>query len=331
VHAYTDERLGIHVAGPHEAFDRFEDVLVQHMAKGVNLSSDAAKKIPPQIRLKALVNAFEKWLDQAIFVDGKFHADLHPGNIFMDVTAEQLADPVALSKLTNPSITLIDMGAVGQITMPERHAFAELFTATLLRSPDQAIGALEMLGPIDAKLIPALRKDILAIMGEPKAKILEKLSQIAASAATTYNLPIPESLMRFNRSRDLLELAIKNANAELDIIDPLKKYGRVEPFEIYARTAAKRIGFQLPAELAQSAAEAVVGKMPKFAQRKLQPYMPNADHVVRTELLQSTFKDNRKRIARYFASVPTRCVDAVMTKVFRRRTDVLPPIEKITD
>ena len=63
----------------------------------------------------------EVWFTQ-IFRDRFFHADIHPGNIFVDVTKPQ-----------RPVLQLIDFGIVGKLSWQDHHYIAENMMAVVHR------------------------------------------------------------------------------------------------------------------------------------------------------------------------------------------------------
>jgi ubiquinone biosynthesis protein len=78
--------------------------------------------------------------------DGFFHADLHPGNLFIESTTR---------------IGLIDFGMVGVIDQESRAGLEQLLVALVQRDSDSMVDALLALGMAEPKIDrEALRKDL---------------------------------------------------------------------------------------------------------------------------------------------------------------------------
>jgi ubiquinone biosynthesis protein len=88
---------------------------------------------------------------EMVFEDGFFHADPHPGNLFVEPDGR---------------IALIDFGLVGLIDEPGREKLARLLLAIVSREPDRLVDACLALGvargPVDRD---RLRDDLGALVG----------------------------------------------------------------------------------------------------------------------------------------------------------------------
>ncbi|MDR0990514.1 MAG: hypothetical protein LBL92_04025 [Propionibacteriaceae bacterium] len=105
-------------------------VLTMEFMNGVKINDFAALDAQGLDRTAIARHFFELYL-QMFLKDGLYHADPHPGNVFVR------ADGV---------IQLIDFGMVGRIDEPTRRHLADLITATLRRQPDDIVVALRQLG-----------------------------------------------------------------------------------------------------------------------------------------------------------------------------------------
>ncbi|HYT14080.1 MAG TPA: AarF/ABC1/UbiB kinase family protein [Candidatus Nitrosopolaris sp.] len=84
--------------------------------------------------------------------DGFFHADLHPGNLFIETSAR---------------IGLIDFGMVGVIDEQAKAGLSQLVMALVQRDSDGMVDALAALGMADPKVDRAsLRKDLDSLVAE---------------------------------------------------------------------------------------------------------------------------------------------------------------------
>ena len=90
-------------------------------------------------RLTVANRTVEAYFHQ-FFEEGFFHADPHPGNIFVKKG----------SAPDDPIITFVDFGMVGSVTKSMKRAFRDIFTGFLLRDAHTLVDALARLGFIGA-------------------------------------------------------------------------------------------------------------------------------------------------------------------------------------
>jgi predicted unusual protein kinase regulating ubiquinone biosynthesis (AarF/ABC1/UbiB family) len=88
------------------------------------------------------------------FVEGFFHADPHPGNIFL----KRDSDP------SDPVIAFIDFGMVGRLTKTMKKSLTGLFLAVLGRDPHNLVNSLKSLGFIGEKANMAAIEKGLGLM-----------------------------------------------------------------------------------------------------------------------------------------------------------------------
>ncbi|MEO6115585.1 MAG: AarF/UbiB family protein, partial [Pseudolysinimonas sp.] len=93
---------------------------------------------------KAVAQALARATFQQIFVAGFFHADPHPGNIF--VTPAASSDPAAPNPHTAWHLTYIDFGMMGEISDTLRSGLRDFILAALGRDTRGLVTALEKLG-----------------------------------------------------------------------------------------------------------------------------------------------------------------------------------------
>jgi ubiquinone biosynthesis protein len=93
------------------------DAMVMQRIYGIQISNLDALRASGADIPKLAANGVEIFFTQ-VFRDNFFHADMHPGNIFVDVT-----DPA------NPQYAAVDFGIVGTLTDKDRRYLAENFLA----------------------------------------------------------------------------------------------------------------------------------------------------------------------------------------------------------
>ena len=121
-------------------------VLTQERVYGVKISDVAALDAANLNREELALNFFRALLQQVIF-DGFFHADPHPGNVWVNVETGR--------------IVFLDMGLMGSLALDDRFALGELIWA-LQDHDDQAITRVlvAMCGPSRNYDFAALKRDV---------------------------------------------------------------------------------------------------------------------------------------------------------------------------
>src|SRR5699024_10988674 len=103
---------------PHIYFDySCESVLVMERIRGVPIDDTAALQAAG-VDFKVLAERGVEIFFKQVFRDNFFHADMHPGNIFVDVSQPQ-----------RPRYIGVDFGIVGALTTEDQRYLAENFLA----------------------------------------------------------------------------------------------------------------------------------------------------------------------------------------------------------
>jgi ubiquinone biosynthesis protein len=117
-------------------------VLTMGFVRGVKIS-DVAALDAAGIDREALAHTFLRAIIKQILIDGFFHADPHPGNIFVDTT--------------DGTITFLDLGLIGQLTRDQRMDLLDLM-ASIQAKDSRAIATVAMRlcthrGPVDEEAV----------------------------------------------------------------------------------------------------------------------------------------------------------------------------------
>jgi len=152
---------------------------------------------------------------QMFFVDGLFHGDPHPGNIFV--------------RPGRPEVILVDFGMVDRISAPRREALRRAFTAIVDRD---ALGLVRAL--VDMGFIP-LTKDIQPLVQfterilqkyrdisppELKAMNIEEIgNDIIEALQLSPSIQIPNDFILFGRVVGMLNGLASQLDAETNIIE----------------------------------------------------------------------------------------------------------------
>jgi predicted unusual protein kinase regulating ubiquinone biosynthesis (AarF/ABC1/UbiB family) len=110
-------------------------VLVLEWIDGIKVNDYPALDAQKINRLEVAKRTVEAYFHQ-FFDEGFFHADPHPGNIFVKKG----------SAPDNPIITFVDFGMVGSVTKSMKRSFKDVFMGFLLRDSRTLVSALARLG-----------------------------------------------------------------------------------------------------------------------------------------------------------------------------------------
>lgn len=200
---YQKPEQGINAVGLAQGVPVKEDVLVITLAPGRELSRIAKSERTPALE-NALARLLRIWFVEAIFGSGFFHADLHPGNIFLE------AGPDAKSP---DLLTLIDFGNCGSFTLPLRRGLAAMMLSAATRSTEHTVKALEDMGILPLRAAASF-SDYLQDLYRRDLNLSDRVSNLIASAHSR-GFPVPRELLLFNRSKMFLEAELQDVNTQL--------------------------------------------------------------------------------------------------------------------
>ncbi|MEA2083749.1 MAG: AarF/ABC1/UbiB kinase family protein [Thermodesulfobacteriota bacterium] len=217
-----------------------------------------------------------------IFVHGFFHADPHPGNIFV------LPDNV---------ICYIDFGMMGRLDLETRERFADLIMSIAHRDEREAAEALLRLtlseeGPD----YPALQKDVAEFMDQHcyrplKDVELGPLLHQLLETATRHRLGIPPDLFLMIKALSTVEGLGRALDPDLDVVEQTAPFmKRIQLNRIHPRRIAKDMvgsGTELfhllkdiPGEVRKILKLARQGKVKmEFEHRGLEPMIAANDRI----------------------------------------------------
>jgi len=155
---------------------------------------------------------------QQIFEDGFFHADPHPGNVFI------LGDP------DRPVIAMIDLGLVGHLTPQLRDRTIDLMVAAVREDFRGVADALYQIGRPTKKIDRQAYEAEVAVLAQ---KYLGKsLGEIELSAllrdlvdgARRYGIEIPSGFLMMGKALMTVEGVGKEIYPDLDVFEEVKPY-----------------------------------------------------------------------------------------------------------
>jgi ubiquinone biosynthesis protein len=147
-----------------------------------------------------------------IYVDGFFHADPHPGNIFIVGTPEQ------------PVIVLLDLGLVGRLSPEMREKVVDLMIAIVREDLDGMAEAFLSIGRPGARVDrDAFKAEVQRIgekyVGKPLKEIeLAALIRDLVAGAIKFEIEIPPDFLMMGKSLMTIEGIAKELYPEIDVI-----------------------------------------------------------------------------------------------------------------
>lgn len=167
---------------------------------------------PKEVAKKAINSFFEQ-----VFVDGFFHADPHPGNVFVDPEG---------------NLIYLDFGMMGKLPESDKELLGDLFIAIEMRDTERILHAVKglskidfienesgLLGEIDSLLNNYYSADLKDIQ---LTELLEKFRAIILK----YNLQIPADFFLLIKAISSMENNVRLLYPEIPLLDYLKPHAR---------------------------------------------------------------------------------------------------------
>ena len=207
-------------------------VITLERFEGHKLHEAISAGFEPKSLAQTALNAMVK----QIFEDGFFHADPHPGNVFV------------MGLPARPCLGLIDLGMVGRLSPRMRDLTVDVMVAAVRKDYDGIADALFAIGTPSRKVdLEAFRTEV-ALLAE---KYLGKqLKDIAVSslirdlvgAGTKYGLEIPTDFLLVGKAMMTVEGIGKQLDPSLDVLEATRPFF----LELMKRRySPERMGYQL--------------------------------------------------------------------------------------
>jgi ubiquinone biosynthesis protein len=239
IEADNADRFALNFAD--KAYVRFPKVYRQASSKhvltleffdGKKIDAALAAGYPGPLIAKTAVGLVIKM----IFEDGFFHADPHPGNIFILGTPEE------------PVIGLIDVGMVGRLSPELRDRTIDMMVAAVRKDSYAVADALYAIGRPTKKVdMREYRAEVSMLaekyLGKPLKEIdLSAMIRDLVQGALKYGIEIPTDFMLVGKSLMTIEGIGKQLDPDLDV------FGEATPYFIEllkARYSPQRLGNEL--------------------------------------------------------------------------------------
>jgi ubiquinone biosynthesis protein len=214
VEADNAERFAQNFAGHAEA--RFpkvyrqttsKNVLTLELFKGVKIDRAKEAGFDGKTVAKRALGVVVKM----VFEDGFFHADPHPGNIFV------------MGPVDSPVLGLIDLGMVGRLSPELRERTVDLMVAAVRKDPYAVADALYSIGRPKKKVdMREFRAEVSVLAEKYLGKPLQEI-QVSAmigdlvKAALKFDIEIPSDFMLVGKALMTIEGIGKELDPQLDV------------------------------------------------------------------------------------------------------------------
>ena len=223
------------------------EVLTEQYVEGMRIDDTAALDAAA-IDRTALAGRATETLVRMVLVDGFFHADPHPGNLFVG---------------DDGTITLIDFGMVGRLSESMREELLRLLLALSRRDDGAAVSALVQLAPPRAALDRRrLTRDVAALMesltAQPLAEVpISAVVEHITALLRRHRLQLPADVSTLLRMLVLTEATAVILDPDFHLSAVLAKVAPVALMELLspeaiarrlrdAGASALRVGSELP-------------------------------------------------------------------------------------
>lgn len=241
----------IHIPKVYEEFSN-SSVLVMEYIDGICILDKKVRQ-PRQV-----VQTVTHMVFQQLFIDGFFHADLHPGNIFVE---------------KNKRIALLDYGIVGYIDPAQKDQLTHLFISLASGNLDQTADALIDLNtsskdPHKEILKEGLYYALADYYGEPLKNFkIGKIFNECIETARRAELRIPANIVLFGKSLLTLEGFCRELDPTFNIVEEAKPFLRSQ--FLHAHSPKRMVRRALDAAGAISEFITLLPKITKETEKKL--------------------------------------------------------------
>jgi ubiquinone biosynthesis protein len=201
-----------------EVYESFssERVLTMEFVDGFKINNFKAyveQNISPKEVAKKAINSFF----EQVFVDGFFHADPHPGNVFVD---------------TDGNLIYLDFGMMGKLPERDKELLGDLFIAVEMRDSDKILQAIKGLSKIDfIDNEEGLLTEIEGLLNNYYAADLKdiSLSELLEKFRTIvlrYKLQIPADFFLLIKAISSMENNVRLLYPEIPLFEYLEPHAR---------------------------------------------------------------------------------------------------------
>lgn len=210
-----------------------EKLLTMEFIEGVKISEITQEKYRQQFDLKKIADRAAEALLKQILLDGFFHADPHPGNLFV-----QPPD----------TIVMLDVGMTGHLEERTIIIIAKTLRAANEKDYSHIIRGLEDLGLVVQKIDKfSLRQDLdelIELYSDRPFKTISmaKMNQQILEIMMRHKMAIPSNLVMMLRSISIAESVGKQLEPDFDMFSLIQPFVRKIYFKLYSPRRWKERG-----------------------------------------------------------------------------------------
>lgn len=190
-------------------------IMTMELIEGKNVSQMDTAELSKK-RRKLIAETIAHSICRQIFIDGFYHADPHPGNVYV---------------MKEDVVALLDFGMVGRLTPELRGSLASLVIGILRQNTDDIVKSLSKLGdgPIDLD-VQGLKKDVDEFLhlylNVPLHEIQfgEVINDLLALIGT-YDIDVPHDVTLVAKSLVTVEAVVSELDQDLSIIEVVEPLG----------------------------------------------------------------------------------------------------------
>lgn len=193
-------------------------VLTLERLRGEKITNLDPEKFDRRIVAKNLVDA----IFEHLFVDGVFHGDPHPGNLFV---------------LEGNRIGFVDFGIIGRLTKQMQETIILLCLAVALRDPDTVARLVYKIGVPDQRVnLAQFRSDIAEILEQYAGLELQNMSSGTLindilALALKYRIKVPKEFAILTKAAITMEGVVRHVYPEMDVFAVALPYAKKLLFE----------------------------------------------------------------------------------------------------
>lgn len=191
-------------------------MLTMEYVEGVKaFDVEAVDRLGIDRRRIAIIGA-EAFLKQ-VMVDGCFHGDPHPGNVFV---------------LPGERIAYVDFGVVGRVSAEVKENLAALFVGIVRRDMDRVVKAMTRLGAVDDRSdMRRLREDIADMIDRHYGKSLKEIKAATILSesfelAGRHRIRLPSDLLLLGRALVLIEGMGERLDPDFNVLEIAEPFAR---------------------------------------------------------------------------------------------------------
>ncbi|HVY62423.1 MAG TPA: AarF/UbiB family protein, partial [Planctomycetota bacterium] len=191
-----------------------ERVLTMEFINGIKVNSDLIHKTPGLDR-EAIANTGIRMILTQVFVHGFFHADPHPGNMFI---------------MPNNVVCPIDFGMMGVLDQERIDDLLGFLVSVLTSNPERMIRQLQKQGLVDETVnTRALTSDIADLMDRYFGVEVSKIDvaiyiQQIFDVITRYRIALPSDLLLMGKSLATIDGVARDIYPELDPLAAIRPH-----------------------------------------------------------------------------------------------------------